>query len=529
MIHCKFLLHLSQPQIQRKHVGSRRPEAENMRPELVIGLVGPIGCDITIAEKAIAAALKQVDYKAIHISLSEGIADLLEEKKEARPALSSLAEKIASGNEVRRLYSKNGILAAYAITKVREQRAEIASEAGIIPPENATLEEVRLDSVAYIVRQFKRPEEIQLMRKIYGPAFIQVSVTQDRQDRISNLTARLGRDNPSLKPEDREAEAKKLIRQDENEDEDDYGQRLTKIFHLADAFIDAKDEDFTSATCVRFINAFFGRNNVAPTKDEFGSYLAKSASLRSVDLSRQVGAAILSSDGDVITIGCNEVPKPGGGNYWDEDVNKKRDIDKGGEANKEETSRIIYDFLKTLSDHDLLAGGKKPGDILKDEDLNDAISDSMIGEITEYGRMIHAEMNAISDAARLGRSVRGATLYVTTFPCHNCAKHIIGCGIARVIFIEPYPKSRTELLYGDLVSIGEHEEGKVEFAHFSGISPSRFSSIFEKSRRRSRRTGMIEDWHQGECRPRIGEQEIDYIASEAHAILDNFQMEDPSA
>lgn len=227
----------------------------------------------------------------------------------------------------------------------------------------------------------------------------------------------------------------------------------------------------------------------------------------------------------MITIGCNEVPKPGGGNYWDEDTNKKRDIDKGGEANKEETSRIIHDFLKTLSDHKLLVSETKPGDILKDRSLSKAISDSMIGEITEYGRMVHAEMNAISDAARLGRSVRGATVYVTTFPCHNCAKHIIASGVSRVVFIEPYPKSRTELLYGDLVSIGEREDGKVEFAHFSGIAPSRFSAIFEKSRRRSRSTGEIEDWYQGECRPRIGEQEVDYISSEVHAILDNFPAE----
>lgn len=497
-----------------------------MRPELVIGLVGPIGCDISIVEKAIAAALKQVDYRTKHISLSDGIADLLEEKTEERPALSSLAEKIASGNEVRRLYSKNGILAAYAIAKIREQRAEIASELGFEPPENATQEEMRVADAAYIVRQFKRPEEIQLMRKIYGPAFIQVSVTQDRQERISNLIGRLGREDPGLKPDEREAEAKKLIRQDENEDDDDYGQRLTKIFHLADVFIEAKGEEFTSSTCVRFINALFGRNNIAPTKDEFGSFMAKSASLRSVDLSRQVGAAILSQDGDLITVGCNEVPKPDGGNYWDEDPSKKRDIDKGGEANKEETSRIIYDFLKTLSDHEMLVDGKKPNDLLRDASLSKAISDSMIGEITEYGRMVHAEMNAISDAARLGRSVRGATLYVTTFPCHNCAKHIIACGVSRVVFIEPYPKSRTELLYGDLVSIGEHEEGKVEFEHFSGISPSRFSAIFEKSRRRSRTTGEIEDWYQGECRPRIGEQEIDYITSEAHAILDNFPAGD---
>ena len=325
------------------------------------------------------------------------------------------------------------------------------------------------------------------MRKTYGSAFIQVSVTQNRQGRISNLKERLRRENSSWEQDKCEAEAKQIIRQDENEDDDNYGQRLTRIFHLADVFIEANDESHTLATCVRFINALFGRTNIAPTRDEFGIYLAKSASLRSVDLSRQVGAAILISHGDLITIGCNEVPKPGGGNYWDEDENKKRDIDKGGEANKEETSRIIYDFLKTLSDSDLLVDGKKPHEILKDSDLKSAISASKIGETTEYGRMVHAEMNAISDAARLGRSVRDATLYVTTFPCHNCAKHIIACGVSRVVYIEPYPKSRTELLYGDLVSVGEREERKVEFVHFTGISPSRFVSIFEKSRRRDKK------------------------------------------
>lgn len=496
-----------------------------MRPELIIGLVGPIGCDITAVENAISAALKQVDYKTKNISLSEGIADLLAGKKDIRPNLRTLGDKISAGNEVRRIYSKNGILAAYAISRIRELRAEINTNDSAQIPDDASAEDTRVDSVAYIIRQFKRPEEIELMRKTYGHAFIQVSITQNRQNRVDNLSSRLGRENPGIKPEERESEAKKLIWQDEDEDTDEFGQRLSQIFHLADVFISAGDEALTSATSARFINALFGRTNIAPTKDEFGSYLAKAASLRSVDLSRQVGAAILTPDGDLVTIGCNEVPKPLGGNYWDEDPNKKRDIDKGGEANKEETSRIIYDFLRLLSERGVLVDKKTPDELLDDADLRGAINNSMIGEITEYGRMVHAEMNAISDAARLGRSIKGATLYVTTFPCHNCAKHIIASGISRVVFIEPYPKSRTQLLYGDLVTIGDREGGKVEFAHFSGIAPTRFSDIFEKSRRRNKNTGVIDDWYQGECRPRIGDQEIDYTLSEVHAINDNFYRE----
>lgn len=54
---------------------------------------------------------------------------------------------------------------------------------------------------------------------------------------------------------------------------------------------------------------------------------------------------------------------------------------------------------------------------------------------------MHAEMFAITDAARRGLSVRDATLYCTTFPCHMCARHIIASGIRKVVYIEPYPKS----------------------------------------------------------------------------------------
>jgi deoxycytidylate deaminase len=72
------------------------------------------------------------------------------------------------------------------------------------------------------------------------------------------------------------------------------------------------------------------------------------------------------------------------------------------------------------------------------------IKDSQLMDILEFGRMIHAEMSAISDAARLGRETKATILFSTTFPCHICAKHIVSAGIGRVVFLEPYPKSYAE-------------------------------------------------------------------------------------
>lgn len=51
---------------------------------------------------------------------------------------------------------------------------------------------------------------------------------------------------------------------------------------------------------------------------------------------------------------------------------------------------------------------------------------------------VHAEQNAISDAARRGVSVNGATAYITHFPCVNCAKILISAGIKSVRYLHDY-------------------------------------------------------------------------------------------
>ena len=52
---------------------------------------------------------------------------------------------------------------------------------------------------------------------------------------------------------------------------------------------------------------------------------------------------------------------------------------------------------------------------------------------------IHAEQNAIIQAAKIGVSIQGATLYCTHFPCVICAKMIINSGISRIVYESSYP------------------------------------------------------------------------------------------
>ena len=61
------------------------------------------------------------------------------------------------------------------------------------------------------------------------------------------------------------------------------------------------------------------------------------------------------------------------------------------------------------------------------------------GEKHELCRALHAEQNAIIQAATLGQSVEGATIYVTNQPCVICAKMLINAGIEKIIVKEGYP------------------------------------------------------------------------------------------
>jgi len=61
------------------------------------------------------------------------------------------------------------------------------------------------------------------------------------------------------------------------------------------------------------------------------------------------------------------------------------------------------------------------------------------GERHELCMALHAEQNAIIQAATLGQSIEGATMYITHQPCSICAKMIINAGLRKIIVKEGYP------------------------------------------------------------------------------------------
>ena len=456
-------------------------------PELFFGLVAPIGVNLETTADELSKSLIRHGYSVRIIKVTK-IFDAIKNvnvKLHNKPLIRRYYSYIRFGNEVRRKYSDDSILAALAISWISACRKR-----------NRDKSAVDEQKVAYILHQFKRKEEIDLLRNVYGRLFFQVSVYSSRRKRAEYLAHRFAEDAGRSEFTSFLSNAENLIRIDESQVTLQHGQRIREVFHHAD-FIINRDADTDERQQIdRFIDLIFGKNDISPTRIEYGMYMARAASLRSLDLSRQVGSAIFTPEGEVISLGCNEVPKGGGGTYWPEDKFDDRDYKRMEDPNDRMTTNNVTEFVERLSKKYF---SKSRVVQLEKVVQSKEVQQSKVMDSLEFGRIIHAEMSAISDAARLGRPIAGANLFCTTFPCHICAKHIVASGIKNVYFLEPYPKSHAYDLHSDSLRIegdftAEHEKyPKTDFIHIAGVSPRRYRDLFERGKRKDKK-GKFREW-----------------------------------
>lgn len=477
-------------------------------PELIIGIAGPIGIDIDSMADEIGRALGLVGYthKSIRVTSlmmehpSPGIA------QEGEDYFSLMNFKMDYANNLCELASDPEFLMRIAMDGIKTARKEVIDNRG---GQGASI----ASETAYIVRQLKRPEEVAALRRVYGKQFILVSGYGSDIHRRERILDKGKSSMPISTPQpilDEKVSA--ILIRDHDEGASRHGQHLRDTFHLADVFVDGINRDQMRSGIERFFQAFFGRVDIGPTKVEYGMYAAKAAALRSTDLSRQVGAAIFTPDGEVVSQGCNEVPKAFGGTYWCGEEPDYRDVRLGYDPNDVLKKDVIRDLLERLEKGGLLTNPKSKitvSDAFVDELLGRSkgnakhygcLKGSQVSDLTEYGRVVHAEMVAICDAARLGKRLKDSVLYVTTFPCHNCTKHVIASGIRKVFYLEPYPKSRAKQLHSHEIEIEKNSDSKVSFLPFLGISPFRHRDIFEKGSRKY--GGIAKIWYADDNNPR---------------------------
>ena len=461
--------------------------------ELVVAFAGPIGCGIASVINSFESALKAYGYEEIkQIKLS----NLLTEQLEAKKILRRTAESGESakykryrdlqdaGRELRRITKNQAVMAEYAIKEIAKAR-EAGSES-----QRLDVKQYSRRRVAYLIDQIKRPEEVALLRALYRNIFYLVGVTRNEGDRKGFL------EDEGVRTE----EVDELIQIDRKEEAQE-GQRLEKSLLLADFFVrngSAPDRKKQNLTIENFVALIHGDKSITPTTMERGMFEAHSAGLASACLSRQVGAAILTDQGEVIATGCNDVPMAGGGLY-------RYDL-----SPRENDKRCIYlegrRCFNDLHKRELLSSIEKeltkrvvsnaPQQLNEDDAVDRALLDSIyentrVGSLIEFSRSVHAEMTAIVSLARNGSSTgcNGATLYTTTFPCHNCARHIVAAGITRVFYIEPYEKSMALILHEDSITLEEGKsetDSRVKFLHFEGVAPRQFQNLFLSGERKSK-------------------------------------------
>ncbi|WP_321788090.1 anti-phage dCTP deaminase [Paraburkholderia sp. J94] len=459
--------------------------------EYVFAVVGPAGSGTSWVAKALQTILDSNGFQADILKASSVIESWAEKhgypidessKLERAKSLQDLGDRC-------RLESND--LAAVAIRLMQPMR------------------ELRKQSTqrrAYIIDSLKHPAETALLRQVYQDAFCQIGVVCSEEIRKDRL--RQAKCSDSTIPQ-----IESFMRRDEDAI-DDHGQKVTKTFHLSDFFVDNTPPRFlreantqvpnpkwdVSDQLGRLVDILTHTKIVRPRPSETGMFHAHGSAMRSACLSRQVGAALMDAAGNVVATGTNEVPRAGGGLYGggfrmdvlnDHEYDHRCAVAGGHCRNAEEQRTIIQEIINDIPELKAIDDG---------ESLQKKLAKTRVGRLVEFSRAVHAEMDALLSAGRQGTSTVGTRMFVTTFPCHYCARHIVAAGVDEVQFIEPYPKSRALSLHGDAIvtdgtewqapseTVHNASDGKghpppyVLFRPFTGVAPRLYKRAFLKDR-----------------------------------------------
>jgi deoxycytidylate deaminase len=467
--------------------------------ELVIALVGPVGSGVSTVYEILASKLNQTyGYDPVYIKMSGLIQDHAHEVGHDIKAELATTTRIdlfqTVGNDLRSKHSES-YLADRAIERIaleRDKRGgyrEVNGNRIIVPARRV-----------YFIDSIKNPGELRRLRQVYKDLLWVVSVFTPEDVRHDRLVAGGMSDD----------DARHAMKRD-YEEEERSGQKVSKTAHQADYFIrnssDLKDD--LEGPIDRFLQAVFNTKLHTPSIDERGMMEAASAAVRSACLSRQVGAAIYDTKADLLGVGCNDVPQYGGGLYVEGGADSRCHHWKDKECHNDKKKRELAEKI---------AGsvGAATGENIQ---IIENILESGVNSLIEFSRSVHAEMEAIVSVARLGTGTTvGCTLYTTTFPCHNCARHIVAAGISKVYYVEPYSKSLALELHSDSITLREDVEGKVQFLQYQGFSPRISIRLFSTAGRERKENGKLVETALAEAVP-IFSSPLDAYSTSENLII----------
>lgn len=465
------------------------------RSEVIIGIVSPLGTKKELFKKLLKTNFKSHGIKVINLSVTHELIEIPITLNIPKSLEYFLKMQICS--ELRKTKS-NGVLVNTIINSIKKERRKNTTKKTIV----------------YLVDQLKNLGEYKLLSHIYGLNYIQMSLFSNEKERDQNLKERFESDAELEKKYDEKSltslifnkikikgklvnkffsrktvsnwaknylneilsdSSHRLILKDFTEIDIELldkksGQQVSDLFHKSHYFINLDLPKSNIETEIsKFVNLLTGQHKEYPTQDEFGMCLAYQASVRSnFPGGRHVGAAIISNQGEVISVASIRAPAKSS-NPTRQDQNK---VEPGYDKYYKKIDSWS-NFIKSLTSIKKEKNNKIKLDAIAKKNLSDI--NKFLKSILDFHPCTHAEISAIIDAAKLGITVREAILYTTTFPCHLCAKDILNAGISRVVYLEAYPKSKNKELYPDLIDFDTNSKSeKTPFEFYCGIGPKRF-------------------------------------------------------
>lgn len=442
---------------------------ESRASEFVFAVVGYAGSGTSFVATRLARFLQKKDYVTHEIKAREVLDTFVSRRgmkfsDSGSSSLDRTAFYQSVGDTFRQESGEFGIVAGCMAARIKEIRDQHQGQKNV-----------------YILDSLKHPDEVELLRHVYGSNFVLVGVGCRPDIRRNRLANKYKID------ETKDDEVKSLddfVSRDAEDSENKYGQQVNDTFHRSDFFVDntKSTEDSKNFSLPeqlkRLDEIVFRRDLYRPKKDERGMYYAQAAAHRSSCLSRQVGASILDLKGNLLAVGTNEVPKAFGGAYSDGDKPDDRCYKKGYCSNTVKQNDIVKDIFDRLQSAKQLSAG------VELKHVESVLKKTRVKSLIEFSRAVHAEMDALLTLVRSGTILgEGATLYSTTYPCHSCARHIVAAGVSQVVYLEPYSKSLAIDLHQDSIADNLPEEesaDRVRFVPYQGVSPRLYEEVFAK-------------------------------------------------
>lgn len=406
--------------------------------QTVLGLTGPFGSGCSTLAKVL-----ERDFNFHTVCLSDFVKKKWAEENNKENAANAPREELQTTGNNMRFNDGNDILAKKTYKQLVDK---------------GTFESKKL-----LFDSIRNTSEIEFFRKKF-PNFFLIAVDCVQQDRWKRVQEKYNGKFEKFSENDK---------RDKNEEGVSYGQQVALCVDDADVLI-RNDNDRMVRTPIAWeqrlkdkINYYlelFEKCQGRPTEMESNMSIAYCASLMSRCFKRQVGAVIVDEKNRVVSVGYNENPPPlepcnkeffdcYREMYVDELMLSLRYCPNCGEK----LSDFKYPYYCKKCNHNVYRM------VVRDRALSRCSA-------------LHAEERSIINANEKG--LDNCTMYVTTFPCFNCARKIVEVGISTIVYSESYPDTDSIEMFERASQKGQ----KINLIPFEGVKARAYFRLFSQWR-----------------------------------------------